>query len=95
METKSKQFIRLKSVTTEKNTDYYPEVKSEAKAMKEAGMNPDSYRENKGLKKCCNEYINLYTAKEALNKQIKYTGALAGPKNGIHLYNNIILLGYR
>ncbi len=38
METKSKQFIRLKSVTTEKNTDYYLEVKSEAKAMKEAGM---------------------------------------------------------
>jgi transposase len=38
METKSKQLIRLKSVTTEKNTDYYLEVKSEAKAVKEAGM---------------------------------------------------------
>ena len=38
METKSKQFIRLKSVTTPKNTDYYLEVKSPAKAMKETGM---------------------------------------------------------
>lgn len=38
METKSKQLIRLKSVITEKNTDYYLEVKSEAKAIKEAGM---------------------------------------------------------
>jgi transposase len=38
METKSKQTIRLKSVTTEKNTDYYLEVKSNAKEMKETGM---------------------------------------------------------
>jgi len=38
METKSKKTIRLKAVTTEKNTDYYLEVKSEAKQMKETGM---------------------------------------------------------
>jgi hypothetical protein len=38
METRSKQFIRLKAITTEKNTDYYLEVKSIAKEMKEAGM---------------------------------------------------------
>ncbi len=38
METKSKKAIRLKAVTTEKNTDYYLEVKSQAKEMKEAGM---------------------------------------------------------
>lgn len=38
LDTKSKKTIRLKQVTTEKNTDYYLEVKSPDKAMKEAGM---------------------------------------------------------
>ncbi len=38
METKSKQYIRLRAVTTEKNIDYYLEVKSNAKQIKEAGM---------------------------------------------------------
>ena len=38
METKSKQYVRLKAVSTEKNTDYYLEVKSPAKEMKETGM---------------------------------------------------------
>ena len=38
METKSKQQIRLKAVQTDSNTDYYLEVKSDAKAAKEIGM---------------------------------------------------------
>jgi len=38
LDTKSNKTIRLKSVTTEINTDYYLEVKSHEKAMKEAGM---------------------------------------------------------
>ena len=38
LETKSGQTVRLKSVVTEKNTDYYLEVMSEGKAMKENGM---------------------------------------------------------
>jgi hypothetical protein len=38
METKSKQYVRLKAVSTEKNTDYYLGVKSPAKEMKETGM---------------------------------------------------------
>ncbi|MEO6705738.1 MAG: IS1634 family transposase, partial [Ginsengibacter sp.] len=38
LDTKSKKTIRLKQVATEKNTDYYLEVKSPDKAMKEAGM---------------------------------------------------------
>jgi transposase len=38
MDTKSKQTIRLRSVTTEKNTDYYLEVKSLSKEKKEEGM---------------------------------------------------------
>ena len=38
LETKSKQTIRLRSVTTEKNTDYYLEVKSPSKEKKEEGM---------------------------------------------------------
>ncbi len=38
MDTKPRQSIRLKSVTTTKNTDYYLEVKSETKALKETGM---------------------------------------------------------
>ena len=38
LETKSKKTVRLKAVTTEKNTDYYLEVKSQAKELKEAGM---------------------------------------------------------
>ena len=38
LDTKSKKTIRLKPVTTERNTDYYLEVKSPDKAMKEAGM---------------------------------------------------------
>ncbi len=37
-DTKSNQTIRLKSVTTEKNTDYYLEVKSNTKALKENSM---------------------------------------------------------
>ncbi len=38
MDTKSNKTIRLKAVTTEKNTDYYLEVKSPSKEMKETGM---------------------------------------------------------
>jgi transposase len=38
LETKSKQTIRLRSVTTPKNTDYYLEVKSPSKEKKEEGM---------------------------------------------------------
>jgi transposase len=38
MDTKSKQSIRLRSVTTKKNTDYYLEVKSPSKEKKEEGM---------------------------------------------------------
>lgn len=38
METKSKQSIRLRPVTTAKNTDYYLEVKSPSKEKKEEGM---------------------------------------------------------
>ena len=38
MDTRSKQTIRLKSVTTTKSTDYYLEVKSQTKALKETGM---------------------------------------------------------
>ena len=38
LDTKSKKTIRLKQVATDKNTDYYLEVKSPDKAMKESGM---------------------------------------------------------
>lgn len=38
LETKSKQLVRLKAIQTDSNTDYYLEVKSEAKAAKETGM---------------------------------------------------------
>ena len=38
LDTKSNKTIRLKSVATEKNTDYYLEVQSPSKALKEAGM---------------------------------------------------------
>ena len=38
LDTKSGQTIRLRSVTTEKNTDYYLEVKSPSKEKKEEGM---------------------------------------------------------
>ena len=38
MDTKSNKPIRLRGVTTDKNTDYYLEVKSHAKETKEAGM---------------------------------------------------------
>lgn len=38
LDTKSKQTIRLRSVTTEKNTDYYLEVKSPSKEKKEEGI---------------------------------------------------------
>ena len=38
LETKSKKYVRLKAVTCEKSTDYYLEVKSYAKEMKETGM---------------------------------------------------------
>jgi len=38
MDTKSNQTIRLRAVTSEKNTDYYLEVKSPAKEKKEEGM---------------------------------------------------------
>jgi transposase len=38
LETKSGNTVRLKSVVTDKNTDYYLEVMSETKALKENGM---------------------------------------------------------
>ncbi|MBC7507888.1 MAG: transposase, partial [Ferruginibacter sp.] len=38
LETKSKKEIRLKAVQTDNDTDYYLEVKSNAKAAKETGM---------------------------------------------------------
>lgn len=38
LDTKSNQTIRLRSVSTEKNTDYYLEVKSPSKEKKEEGM---------------------------------------------------------
>jgi transposase len=38
LDTKSNKTIRLKSVTTQRNTDYYLEVKSPDKAMKEVSM---------------------------------------------------------
>lgn len=38
LETKSKHFVTLKSIQTNKNTDYYLEVKSEAKKSTENGM---------------------------------------------------------
>lgn len=38
LETKSKQEVRLKAVKTDKNTDYYLQVKSKAKEHKEEGM---------------------------------------------------------
>jgi Transposase DDE domain len=38
LETKSKKEVRLRAITTAKSTDYYLEVKSEAKQLKEAGM---------------------------------------------------------
>jgi len=38
LDTKSNQTVRLTSVTSEKNTDYYLEVKSPAKEKKEEGM---------------------------------------------------------
>jgi transposase len=38
MNTKSKQTIRLKSVTATKSTDYYLEVKSQTKALEETAM---------------------------------------------------------
>jgi transposase len=38
METKSKQQIQLKAIQTDASTDYYLEVKSPAKALKEQGM---------------------------------------------------------
>jgi transposase len=38
LDTKSNQTIRLRSVTTQKNTDYYLEIKSPSKEKKEEGM---------------------------------------------------------
>jgi transposase len=38
LETKSKQEVRIKAIQTDANTDYYLEVKSQAKAAKETGM---------------------------------------------------------
>ena len=88
MDTKSHQTIRLKSVTTEKNTDYYLEVKSDTKALKENGMkNQFEQRFEEELQKI----IQPYTAKEALKKPTKYTSALAEPKKNIRLSRNIII----
>jgi transposase len=38
LETKSKQEVRLKAIQTDANTDYYLQVRSQAKAAKETGM---------------------------------------------------------
>lgn len=52
MQTSSKQFVRLKAVTTAKNTDYYLEVQSTAKGKKEAAMaNQFEYRFEEALQR--------------------------------------------
>jgi len=56
MDTKSKKTIRLKQVTAQTNTDYYLEVKSPDKAMKEAGMM------NQFEKRFESELQKIYTA---------------------------------
>jgi transposase len=56
MDTKSKQTIRLKSVTTAKSTEYYLEVKSQTKALKETGM------KNQFEKRFEAELQKIYTA---------------------------------
>jgi transposase len=56
MDTKSKKTIRLKQVTAQTNTDYYLEVKSPDKALKEAGMM------NQFEKRFENELQKIYAA---------------------------------
>ena len=52
MQTRSKQFVRLKAVTTAKNTDYYLEVQSIAKGKKESAMaNQFEYRFEEALQR--------------------------------------------
>ena len=69
METKSKQEIRLKAVQTDNETDFYLEVKSNAKAAKETGMKEQF---ESGSKSSCKKYIRPYTVRAALKGQIKY-----------------------
>jgi hypothetical protein len=59
METKSKQFIRLKSVTTEKNTNHYPEVKSN-----EGSRDEKSIHSKGGVKQADKVHGRIGRAKE-------------------------------
>ena len=84
LETKSKQLVQLKAVSTPRNTEYYFEVTSEAKALKEAAMKTqfeDRFEESlRVIEKA------IHT-KKGINKPIKCISVSAGPGSAIPLCN--------
>jgi hypothetical protein len=89
METKSKQQVRLKAVQTDSNTDYYLEVKSDAKAAKEAGMKNQF---EKGFEEQLQKIQKSISSKGGIKKIDKVYERIGRAKEkypSIHQYYNI------
>jgi transposase len=89
METKSKQKVHLKAVQTQSNTDYYLEVKSEAKAFKESGMKTQF---EKRFEEQLQKISTSLTSKGGVKKADKVYERIGRAKErypSIHQYYNI------
>ena len=89
METKSKQQVRLKAVQTDSNTDYYLEVKSDAKAAKESGMKNQF---EKGFEEQLQKIQKSISSKGGIKKIDKVYERIGRAKEkypSIHQYYNI------
>jgi transposase len=89
METKSKQKVHLKAVQTQSKTDYYLEVKSEAKAFKESGMKTQF---EKRFEEQLQKISTSLTSKGGVKKADKVYERIGRAKErypSIHQYYNI------
>jgi hypothetical protein len=92
METKSKQQVTLKAIQTSSNTDYYLEVKSDAKTAKEAGMNA---RFEKGFEEQLQKIQKSINSKGGIKKIDKVYERIGRAKErypSIHQYYNITVI---
>jgi transposase len=89
METKSKQQVRLKAVQIDSNTDYYLEVKSDAKAAKESGIKNQF---EKGFEEQLQKIQKSISSKGGIKKIDKVYERIGRAKEkypSIHQYYNI------
>jgi transposase len=89
METRSKQNVWIKAIQTDKDTDYYLEIKSDAKTVKEQSMATQFEERFEAYLHGCSRH---YWLKAGLKKQTRYGSVLAGQKKNTHPYIIIMIL---